>query len=414
MTRILLFTGKGGVGKTTVAAATALKCAAEGRRTLVLSTDPAHSLGDAFAMTLDCEPRAVAKGLYAEQLDATERFEDAWGDVQSYLKDIMNWAGLDGIEAEELAIIPGLDEIFSLTDIKRYATSGAWDVLVVDCAPTAETMRLLSLPDVLSWYMERIFPVGRRVTRLVRPLVSSVTSMPVAGDHVFAATKRFYDGLDGVRALLTDAESASVRLVVNPERLVIAEARRTATYLGLFGYRIDAVIANRLLPGEIRDPWFKAWKEAHAEHLSVIEGGFAPVPVLRAELAASELVGIDALKAFGDELYGDLDAAAVLHLDEPLRVTSSGEGYVLRLALPFADREELELSRNGDELQVRVGPYRRALLLPDSLARRDVSSARLTPDGLEVVFGRTDAVVDPAASGPEAQARSHVHPARAD
>src|SRR5207248_10213009 len=191
----------------------------------------------------------------------------------------------------ELAVIPGLDEIFALSDIKTHAESGQWDTVVVDCAPTAETIRLLSLPDVLSWYMQRLFPINRSVTKIVRPLLTRVSSMPVAGDDVFAAIGRLYDRLDGVRELLTDPARTSVRLVVNPERMVIAEARRTATYLSLFGYRVDAVIANRLLPEAVSDPWFKAWRDAHAEHLSAIEVGFAPVPVLRVELAAEELVG---------------------------------------------------------------------------------------------------------------------------
>jgi arsenite-transporting ATPase len=386
VTRILLFTGKGGVGKTTVAAATALRCAAANFRTLVLSTDPAHSLGDAFDAPLGSDPVAVGDHLWAQQLDATERFEEVWGEVQRYLVQVMDWAGVDGIEAEELAVVPGLDEIFSLSDIKAHATSGAWDVLIVDCAPTAETIRLLSLPEVLRWYMERVFPVGRRMTGLMRPILKTVTSMPIATDQVFAATLRFYDRLEGVRHLLTDAETASVRLVVNPERLVIAEARRTATYLSLFGYRVDAVIANRLLPDEINDPWFKAWKEAHAEHLAAIEDGFAPIPVLRAQLAAAELVGVEALRVFGDELYGNLDAAAVLHLDDPLRVEARGEDYVLRLALPFADRDELELGRHDDELQVRVGPYRRSLVLPDSLRKRVVVGATLDGAHLDVTF----------------------------
>jgi arsenite-transporting ATPase len=386
VTRILLFTGKGGVGKTTVAAATALRCSSAGLRTLVLSTDPAHSLADAFDVCLGSDPVAVASNLWAQQLDATERFEEVWGEVQRYLLQVMDWAGVDGIEAEELAVVPGLDEIFSLTDIKAHATSGSWDLIIVDCAPTAETIRLLSLPEVLRWYMERIFPVGRRVTGLVRPILKTVTTMPIAGDQVFAATLRFYERLEGVRDLLTDAATASVRLVVNPERLVIAEARRTATYLSLFGYRVDAVVANRLLPDEISDPWFKAWKESHAEHLAAIEEGFAPVPVLRARLAANELIGVEELRWFADELYGDLDAAAVLHKDEPLRVEARGEDYVLHLALPFADRDELELGRHDDELQVRAGPYRRSLVLPDSLRRRSVVDATLNGAGLDVTF----------------------------
>ena len=385
-TRILLFTGKGGVGKTTVAAATALRCADDGLRTLVISTDPAHSLGDALDLELDSRPRQIDGLLSGQQLDATERLEETWADIQHYLVALFEWAGLPGIESEELAVVPGLDEVFALSDIKAFAESGDWDVLVVDCAPTAETLRFLSLPEILRWYMDRIFPAGRVVTGLVRPLLNRVTTLPIAGEDVLHAIQRFYDRLDGVRELLTDPELASVRLVVNPERIVIAEARRTATYLSLFGYRVDAVIANRLLPDVITDPWFKAWKEAHVEHLRTIEEGFAPVPVLRAELAAEELVGLPALRDFADRLYGDSDPAAVMHAAEPLEVSVRGEERVLRIELPFADRDDLEVGRRDNELIVRVGPHRRAIVLPDSLRRRDVAGASLTDGGLEVLF----------------------------
>jgi len=384
--RTLLFTGKGGVGKTTVAAATALRCADAGLRTMVLSTDPAHSLGDAFDLPLSSVGTPIAEGLWGQQLDAQERLEDTWADIQAYVKQVLDWAGVDAIEAEELSVVPGLDEIFALSDIKAYAASDAWDVLVVDCAPTAETLRFLSLPDVLSWYMDRVFPVERTVTRLVRPLLARVTSLPVAGDDVFAAARRFYDRLDGVRELLTDPERTSVRLVVNPERMVIAEARRTHTYLSLFGYRVDAVVANRLLPDAISDPWFKAWKDAHAEHLATIEDGFAPVPVLRAELAADELVGVERLRLFAEELYANVDAAAVLHQGDSLRIDRKGEGYLLTLPLPFVERDDLEVGRRDGELLVRVGAHRRAVVLPDSLRKRAVATAALRDDCLEVVF----------------------------
>jgi arsenite-transporting ATPase len=369
-----------------VAAATALRCADAGLRTLVLSTDPAHSLADAFDVPLDGEAREIEPSLYGLQLDATERLEEVWGEIQAYLMEVFDWAGVDAVEAEELSVLPGLDEVFSLSDIKAHAESGAWDVLVVDCAPTAETIRLLSLPDILSWYMDRVFPMGRRVTRMVRPLLRSVTNLPVAGDDVFDATARFYDRLAGVRELLTDGARSTVRLVVNPERMVIAEARRTATYLSLFGYRVDAVVANRLLPDAVADPWFKAWKEAHAEHLTAIEEGFAPVPVLRAELASEELVGVERLRGFADELYTEVDPAAVLYAGDPLRVEQRGSARVLAVDLPFADRDELEVGRRDDELLVRVGPHRRAIVLPDSLRRRHVTGAALTGDRLEVSF----------------------------
>ncbi len=386
MTRILLFTGKGGVGKTTTAAATAVRCADAGLRTLVLSTDPAHSLADAFDVELGPLTSPITDHLCGQQLDAQERMEESWHEIQGWLREVFRWAGVEGLEAEELSVIPGLDEVFALADIKEHASSGAWDVVVVDCAPTAETIRFLSLPDVLSRYMERLFPVGRRVNKVVAPVLSRVTTLPVAGDDVFAATSRFYERLDGVRELLIDPARTSVRLVVNPERMVIAEARRTYTYLSLFGYRVDAVVANRLLPDAVSDPWFERWKDLHTEHLKTIQDGFAPLPVLTVELAPTELVGLDALRAFGAEVYGDLDAASPLHEGQPLRVAREGGRTVLSLDLPFADRDDLELGRRGDEVLVRVGPYRRAITLPDSLRARAVVDATLREGRLDLTF----------------------------
>jgi arsenite-transporting ATPase len=386
--RVLLFTGKGGVGKTTTAAATALRCADQGLRTVVLSTDPAHSLADAFDAPLGTDPTPIAANLSGVQLDAQDRMEESWGEIKAYLMEVFDWAGVDAIEAEELAVFPGLDEIFSLSDIKSFARSDDWDVVVVDCAPTAETIRLLSLPDILSWYMDRVFPMGRRVNRLVGPVLKKVTSLPVANDEVFGATRRFYERLDGVKEVLADRETSSVRLVVNPEKVVIAEARRTYTYLSLFGYRVDAVIANRLLPADVTDPWFDQWKELQRGHLETIDEGFAPLPVLRAELAGDELVGLDRLRSFGDALYREHDVAAVLHQGEPLQVTREGDDFVLVQELPFAASDDLELGRLGDELLVRVGPYRRSLLLPDSLRQRQVVDASLDGGVLRVVFSQ--------------------------
>jgi len=328
----------------------------------------------------------VVDGLWGQQLDAQERMEEAWADIQHYLMEVFEWAGVSGIEAEELSVLPGLDEVFSLSDIKSYADSGEWDVIVVDCAPTAETIRFLSLPDILGWYMNRVFPASRRLNKVVSPLLSKVTNLPVAGDEVFGSARRFYDRLDGVRELLTDTATTSVRLVVNPERMVIAEARRTATYLALFGYGVDAVIANRLLPETITDPWFQQWKELQAQHLTTIEEGFAPLPILRAELAPDELVGLDRLRSFATDLYRDLDATEVLHPGSPLEVRKRGDTAELIIDLPFADRDDLELGRRHDELLVRVGSYRRSLLLPDSLRKRTVTAASLRDGRLRVTF----------------------------
>jgi arsenite-transporting ATPase len=384
--RVLLFTGKGGVGKTTTAAATALRCADAGLRTVVLSTDPAHSLADSFDEPLESRVAPLGPCLWGQQLDAQERMEEAWADIQSWLLEVFEWAGVDGIEAEELSVLPGLEEVFALSDIRSYARSGEWDVIVVDCAPTAETIRFLSLPDILHWYMTRVFPTGRRLSKVVSPILRTVTNLPVANDGVFSAASRFYERLDGVRELLTDTETTSVRLVVNPERMVIAEARRTYTYLSLYGYGVDAVIANRLLPDTVSDPWFDQWKQLHAEHLATIETGFAPVPVLKADLADTELVGFDRLRTFGADLYGDHDPAALLHRSKPMTVKRHGANHVLVLDLPFADHDDLEVGRHGDELLVRVGPHRRAIILPDSLRRRRVTAATLRDGSLRVTF----------------------------
>ena len=387
MTRVLLFTGKGGVGKTTTAAATAVRCADLGLRTVVLSTDPAHSLADALDVPLGPLAAPIATNLWGQQLDAQARLEEAWGEIQAWLLEVLAWAGVGSVEAEELTVLPGLDEVFALADIRHHATSQEWDVVVVDCAPTAETLRLLSLPDVLSWAMTRLFPVGRAVSRVVSPILSKVAHLPVAGDEVFAATQRFYDRLDGVRELLTDPAITSVRLVVNPERMVIAEARRTHTYLSLFGYRVDAVVANRLLPDEVVDPWFKAWKEAHAEHLVAIDEGFAPVPVLRSVLASEEPIGLELLRDFGEALYGELRPDGRLHDGEQFTIVPDGDDLVLRMPLPGATSDELDLGQLDDELLVRVGPYRRAMVLPDSLRRRQVTDAKFDGGVLAVHFG---------------------------
>jgi arsenite-transporting ATPase len=384
--RILLFTGKGGVGKTTVAAATALRAARTGLRTVVVSTDPAHSLADAFDTPLGDAPTPVAANLWGQQLNARVRFEEAWNDVRSYVVNVLDWAGADAVEAEELAVIPGLDEVFALADIKQFAASGEFDVVVVDCAPTAETIRLLSLPDVLGWYMDRVFETQRRLTRVARPVVARMTSLPVAGDAVFAAVRRFYDRLDGVRDMLADGSVTSARLVVNPERIVVAEARRTYTYLAMFGYHVDAVIANRMLPDAIDDPWFAQWKATQSGHLEVIKDAFAPLPVLTADLAGHELVGCEQLARFADDLYGTHDAVERLSEVEPLRVDVVGDALVLSVHLPFTERRDVQLGRTNEELFLTVGPHRRALVLPDSLVRREVGSARLEGDRLEVEF----------------------------
>ncbi len=386
--RVVLFTGKGGVGKTTVAAATAVRAAATGKRTLVMSTDPAHSLGDSFEVEIGSYPTEIAENLWAQQIDAQDRLEDNWREIQDYMTQVMNWAGVETIQAEELTVIPGLDEIFALIDVRTHVESGRYDMLIVDCAPTAETLRLLSLPEIMSWYIERIFPVERRVVKTIRPIVSKMTTLPIAGDAVFGAVERLHRNLEAVKQILTDEKTSSVRLVVNPEKMVISEARRTYTYLGLFGYRVDAVVVNRVLPEEITDPYFGKWKDIQAEHLATVRESFEPVPILTARLFDREMVGVSLLREMGAEVYGDLEATDVLYEDEPIRVRKRGTGYVLSIRLPFVSRDDMDIHRRGEELFVRVGPYKRNLILPQTLKRMVVREANFVGDHLEVLFGR--------------------------
>jgi arsenite/tail-anchored protein-transporting ATPase len=386
--RVLLFTGKGGVGKTTVAAATALKAAAAGNRTLVMSTDPAHSLADSFDRPIGDRATPMAPLLWAEQVNAQDRLETNWREIQDYFIQLMNWAGVEAIQAEELSVIPGLDEIFALIDVKSRVEEGKYDLLVVDCAPTAETLRLLSLPEIMNWYIERIFPVQRRVVKGVRPIMSRMTSLPIAGDQVFSAIERLHRNLDTVRRILTDEDMSSVRLVVNPEKMVIAEARRTFTYLGLFGYRVDAIVVNRLLPEDVTDPYFGKWKDIQAEHLQTVHESFEPVPILTARLFDREMVGVELLAEMGTEVYGDLPVTDVLFRDDPIRVRKRGTGYVLTMKLPFVSREDMDIHRRGDELFVRVGSYKRNLILPAMLQRLDVRGANFVGEHLEIAFAK--------------------------
>ncbi|MEW6059571.1 MAG: TRC40/GET3/ArsA family transport-energizing ATPase [Actinomycetota bacterium] len=386
--RVLLFTGKGGVGKTTVAAATAVRAARAGSRTLVMSTDPAHSLADSFELEISDRATQIRPGLWAEQIDAQKRLESNWREIQEYIIELMSWAGLETVQAEELSVIPGIDEIFSLIDIKRHVDEGRYDLLVVDCAPTAETLRLLSLPEVLSWYIERIFPVERRVVKAVRPIVTKMTTLPIAGDDVFGAVERLHRNLDAVHRILTDEQATTVRLVVNPEKMVISEARRTYTYLGLFAYRVDAVIVNRIIPKDVTDPYFVKWKDIQAQHLQTVRESFQPVPILTARLFDREMVGLELLDAMGREIYGDEDVTNVLYRDEPIRVRKRGSIYALSMRIPFVTREDMDIHRRGDELLVRVGSYKRNLILPQVLQRLEVRGASFVGDDLEIAFAR--------------------------
>jgi arsenite-transporting ATPase len=383
--RILLFTGKGGVGKSTIAAGTAALSAAAGHRTLVLSTDAAHSLADAFGAPAGAEPTEVAPGLFVQQVDAQLRFEQSWADIQSYLLRMLDVAGVDPVAAEELAVIPGAEEVLALLELRAQALSDQWDVIVVDCAPTAETLRLLALPEALGWYMERIFPVERRIVKALGPMLSKAAKMPMPEDSVFGAIERLHVELDEVHALLTGPD-ASVRVVLTPESVVLAEARRSYTMLSLFGYRVDGVVVNRIFPTEDPDEWRAGWVAAQADVLGQVSESFAGLPLWRSVYRTAEPVGVAALRELACEVYADADPLAVPEGSGPFGITRTTSGAVVHLALPHVTRDEVRLARHGDELVVSVASYRRLLTLPPGLSRHQIAGARVVGGELQVRF----------------------------
>ena len=387
--RVLLFTGKGGVGKTTTSAATAAYAASRGHKTLVLSTDPAHSLDDAFGVTLADTPTEIDTGLYGQQVDVQRAFESSWRSVQDYLREVLVQGGIAPLEAEELTVLPGAEEILALLELRNQVAGGQWDVVVVDCAPTGETLRLLALPEALQWWMQRVYPTDRRVLRNVRPVLSHLAGLPLPPDAVFAAAQRLCDELAEVRALIVDPTMTSVRLVLTPEAMVVAEARRTLTALSLFGYRVDGIVANRVFPEGSADAWRDGWVARQRERMTEIRESFPGVPVWESTYAAAEPIGLEALSSFADAVYaGDaadpLDCVAVA---DPISVERvSNDEYVMAIALPHADRDDVELVRKGDDLVVTVGSYRRVIALPSVLRRCLVEGAALREGALRVRF----------------------------
>jgi arsenite-transporting ATPase len=381
--RVLLFTGKGGVGKTTAAAATAAEIARRGRKTLVLSCDPAHSLADAFGVPLGPEPTEIDGELFGMQVDTQRRFELRWSALQAYLVDLFARSGIDPLQAEELTVLPGAEELLALLEVRDQAASGRWDALVVDCAPTAETLRLLALPDALGWYLERVFPTHRRMLKALRMTRLGAQGLP--GEAVLDAFGALQEELADVRGLLAEPTTTSVRLVLTPESVVLAESRRTLTSLALYGYRVDSVLANRVFPAAA-DPWLAGWARAQGEQLDQLRASVGELPVRTLAYRPAEPIGLPALLEVAGELYGADDPLGPPVIEELVSVRADGDGYVLDIALPLAAKEDVGLARSGDELVLTVGGHRRMLALPSVLRRCTVGGAAYEDGRLAVRF----------------------------
>jgi arsenite/tail-anchored protein-transporting ATPase len=398
--RTILYTGKGGVGKTSVAAATARRCAAAGLRTVVLSTDPAHSLSDSLEAELGAEPTQAGVNLFGQEVQAQEEMERHWDSVQGWLGSLLEERGVDRISAEELTVPPGMDELFSLLWIKRHHEEGEFDCVVVDCAPTGETLRLLSFPDVVTWWLERILPSQRRLA----PFARSLFDMPLPGDGVFEDVERLARNLVAMNGILRDRSRTTVRLVTNADRMVVKEAMRTFTYLNLYGYLTDAVVVNRLLPA---DGYFAAWSELQREQLELVRSAFEPVPVLTAPYLEREVVGPEMLDRLAGEVFGERDPAAVLHSHIAQELVTENGRATLRVDVPFADKGDLGLKKIGLEVVVRVGGQKRTIMLPPALAAYSASGARFEDGTLEISFERRAEALGSAECAGEGIADAH-------
>jgi len=384
--RVVLFTGKGGVGKTSVAAATAVRCAAAGYRTVVMSTDPAHSLGDSFDIELGSEATQVGKNLLAHEVSSLHEMQRHWAKLHEYAVEVFSTQGLDEVLADEVANPPGMDEVASLMWIKHYAQRAEHDVLIVDCAPTGETLQLLTFPDAAKWWLDKIYPWSRRAMRVARPVLQPMMNMPLPSDEVYASLKDLLLDLDGMRKVLTDPEITTVRIVLNLEKMVVKEAKRAYTYLSLFGYVTDAVIVNRLLPRDLHDELFQKWQRIHHRYQAEVEQSFSGIPIFNVPLFDREVVGEKMLARMAQAIYGDEDPSRRFATSNPQRIDKEGSDYVLALKVPFVDKSAVDLSRHNGDLYVTVGNYRREITLPRVLERRETAGASIEDGELRVRF----------------------------
>jgi len=406
--RILLYLGKGGVGKTTTAAATALRCAQMGYRTLVVSTDIAHSLADSLDRPLQNEPTEIADNLFAQEINVLDEVRKNWGALQGYMGKVLRKQGMSNTVAEEMAVIPGMEEIFSLIQIYRNAETREFDRVIVDAAPTGESMRLLAMPESFQWYVERFFGWGETAMRLTGGLLRRL--MPE--QDALAALPKLVDDVKELKEVLSDPQTTSYRVVVNPEKMVIKEGARAVTYLSLFGCPVDAVVVNRILPGvraqesdgssaddkggrrageaavlaPSSDPYLRQLQEQQTRYLAEIERDFYPLPILYSGWRSEEMVGFGPLRSLADELYGQRDPGEVMFVGQAQEIEEEGNDFVLKLPLPHIELDKIRLTKRGDELFISIGNFKREFLLPAVLAQRDASGAAFAGGILSIRF----------------------------
>ena len=390
--RIILYTGKGGVGKTTIAAATGIKLAELGYKTIVISLDVAHSLRDAFdnheKLVHQREEKQIQikDNLWIQEINVQEAIVEYWNDVYGYIRSLLNRSGLDSLVAEEIAVFPGMEEICALLYINQYVREKSYDVIILDCAPTGESLRFVSIPTTLEWYMSHIFKLERNLARVAGPIIERVSSVPIPRDNYFQNIQDLFDKLEGIDGVLTDPKITTVRLVTNPEKIVIKETQRAFMYFCLYGLCIDAVIINRIFPDGVDAAYFETWKRSQQHYIEEAMDYFSNVPIWKVNLFAEEIVGEQGLHRLADTLYSEINPADQFSKERPYQFQKMGDAYQLSMRLPFLSKEEIGLTKHGDELIITVGGFKRHIALPRTLSNKKTTGAKLTGDQLVINF----------------------------
>lgn len=390
MARIILFSGKGGVGKTTLSAATAVSTAARGHRTLVLSFDLAHSLSDSFDLGRGLfdlnkgQPVTIAPNLDVQEIDVQEELSRQWGAVFNYMTSLFTSVGVTNVVAEEVAIMPGMEDVISLLYLNQYVKENRYDVIIVDCPPTGDSLRFVNMTTTLQWYMKKRFKVDRTLVKMARPFTKTISSLDLPQDDYFVAIAQLFEKIEGINTILQDGSTTTVRLVTSAEKMVIRETQRAYMYFNMYGMTTDHIIVNRMFPTD--DPYFAAWVKTQANYLEEVESYFDPVPVDKLPMFSSEVMGMDRLKEVGELLYKGEDPTAVRVDGIPHEFVKEGEGYLLRINAPFLKKEDIDLNRHGDNLLIRVGTFKRHISLPRSVARQNVAGAKIEDRKLIVRF----------------------------
>ena len=385
--RIILYTGKGGVGKTSVAAATAVQCAERGIKTLVVSTDPAHSLGDSLERKLSPEPEEISPNLWAQEIDTIHEMEGSWGKVQQYMTELFTAKAVKDITTEELTMFPGMEDLLSLLRVLQYYKEDRFDLIVIDCAPTGESLALLSFPDMLRWWMEKMFPMKKKAVKIMGPIMEPLLGIPMPTGEVMSEIDKLYYQLDEMKQLFSDRDITSIRVVVNPEKMVIREAQRSFTYLNLFNFNVDAIVVNRVIPDTVTDDYFRVWKDIQKKYRQEIEESFTPVPIYKAPLFETEVVGLPMLRRMAEAVFNGEEPETVKYTGRSQIIEKNQEGYQMSIHMPFVEKQDINLNQKGDELIIKVGSAKRHITLPRTLLDQSIKKARFEEDRLCIQFG---------------------------